>query len=94
MLAPLTMIAFIIGEAWCLFTNELAPLYVVVASVLFIFVWALEIGFWTACHTSSGDAVPGLCPVIFHNGKDELFKVSGLEYAQAAVYLAAVLIVL
>lgn len=94
MLAPLTMIAFIIGEAWCLFTNELAPLYVIVASILFIFVWALEIGFWTACHTSSGDAVPDLCPVIFQHGKDELFKVSGLGFAQAAVYLAAVLIVL
>jgi len=94
MLAPLTMLAFVVGEAWCLFTNELAPLYVVVASILAIFVWALELGFWTACHTNSGDAVPDLCPVIFQDGKDELFKVSGLGLAQAAVYLAAVLIVL
>jgi hypothetical protein len=88
------MVAFIVGEVWCLVTNELAPLYVVVFSILFILVWALEIGFWTACHTKSGDAVPDLCPVIFQHGKDELFKVSGLEFAQAAVYLAAVLIVL
>jgi hypothetical protein len=94
MLVPLIMVAFIVGEVWCLVTNELAPLYVVVFSILFILVWALEIGFWTACHTKSGDAVPDLCPVIFQHGKDELFKVSGLEFAQAAVYLAAVLIVL
>jgi hypothetical protein len=93
-LAPLIMVAFVVGEAWCLFTNELAPLYVVVASILFVFVWALEIGLWTACHTSRGDAVLGLCPVIFQHGKDELFKVSGLDLAGAAVYLAAVLIVL
>jgi hypothetical protein len=92
MLVPLIMVAFIVGEVWCLVTNELAPLYVVVFSILFILVWALEIGFWTACHTKSGDAVPDLCPVIFQHGKDELFKVSGLEFAQAAVYLAAVLI--
>lgn len=88
------MVAFIVGEAWSLFINELAPLYVVVASILFIFVWALELGFWTACHTKSGDAVPDLCPVIFQHGKDELFKVSGLDFAKASVYLAAVLIVL
>jgi hypothetical protein len=88
------MVAFVVGEAWCLFTNELAPLYVVVASILFILVWALEVGFWTACHTNSGNTVPGLCPVIFQHGKDELFEVSNLEFAQAAVYLAAVLIVL
>ena len=94
MLAPLTMIAFVVGEAWCLFTNELAPLYVVVASTLAILVWALELGFWTACHTKSGSAIPDLCPVIFQNGKDELFKVSGLELAQAAVYMAAASIML
>lgn len=94
MLAPLTMVAFVVGEAWCLFTNELAPLYVVVASTLAILIWALELGFWTACHTKSGDAVPDLCPVIFQNGKDELFKVSGLDFAHAAVYTAAALIVL
>ena len=94
MLAPLIMVAFVVGEAWCLVTNELAPLYVVVASILFIFVWALELGFWTTCNTSSGDAVPDLCPVIFQNGKDELFQISGLELAEAAVYLAAVMIVL
>lgn len=94
MLAPLTMVAFVVGEAWCLFTNELAPLYVVVASILAIFVWALELGFWTACHTNSGDAVPNLCPVIFQNGKNKLFKVSGLDFAQTAVYMAAVLIIL
>jgi len=94
MLAPLIMIAFVVGEAWCLFTNELAPLYVVIASVLFIFVWALEIGFWTVCHTNSGDAVPDLCPAIFQHGKDKLFKISGLELAQASVYMTAVLIVL
>ena len=94
MLAPLTMVAFVVGEAWCLFTNELAPLYVVVASILAIFVWALEIGFWTACHTKSGDAVSDLCPVIFQHGKDDLFKISGLDFAEASVYLAAVLIVL
>lgn len=94
MLAPLIMISFIVGEAWCLFTNELAPLYVLVASILSVLVWALELGFWTACHTKSGDAVPNLCPVIFQHGKDELFKVSGLDFAKASVYLAAVLIVL
>jgi len=94
MLAPLTMLAFVVGEAWCLFTNDLAPLYVVVASILAIFVWALELGFWTTCSTSSDDAVPDLCPAIFQNGKDELFKISGLDLAEAAVYLAAVLIVL
>jgi hypothetical protein len=94
MLAPLVMIVFVVGEIWCLFTNDLAPLYVVVASVLAIFVWALEIGFWTTCKTSSGDAVPDLCPVIFQHGKDELFNLSGLELAEAAVHLAAVLIVL
>ena len=94
MLAPLVMVAFVVGEAWCLFTNDLAPLYVVVASIFAIFVWALEVGFWTTCNTSSGDAVPNLCPVIFQHGKDELFKVFGLDFAQAAVYLAAELIVL
>lgn len=94
MLAPLAMVAFIVGEAWCLFTNELAPLYVVIASILAVFVWALEIGFWTACYAKSGDAVPDLCPVVFQHGKDELFKVSGLDFARASVYLAAVLIVL
>jgi hypothetical protein len=77
-----------------LFTNDLAPLYVVIASILSVFVWALELGLWTACHTNSGDSVPDLCPVIFQHGKDELFKVSGLEFAQAAVYVAAVLIAL
>jgi hypothetical protein len=94
MLAPLVMVAFVVGETWCLFTNELAPLYVVVASFLSTFVWALELGFWTVCHTNSGDAVPDLCPVIFKHGKDELFTVSGLGLAQVAVYMAAVLIVL
>lgn len=94
MLAPLVMIAFIVGETWCFLTNELAPLYVVVASVLSMFVWALELGFWTACHTHSGDDVPDLCPVIFKQGKDELFTISGLNLAQTAVYLAAVLIAL
>jgi hypothetical protein len=88
------MVAFVVGEAWCLFTNDLAPLYVSVASILAIFVWALEIGFWTACHTKSGHSVPDLCPVIFQHGKDELFTISGLELAEAAVYLAAVSIVL
>ena len=94
MVAPLVMVAFIVGEGWCLLTNELAPLYVVVASILSIFVWALELGFWSACQTNSGDAVPDMCPVIFKHGKDKLFKVSGLNLAQAAVYMAAALIVL
>jgi hypothetical protein len=86
------MAAFTAGETWCLLTNELAPLYVVVASVLSICVWALELGFWTACHTSSGNAVLDLCPVIFKHGKDELFTLSGLSFAQTAVYMAAILI--
>lgn len=94
MLAPLVMVAFVVGEAWCLLTNDLAPLYVVVASIFATFVWALELGFWTACHTKSGDEVPGLCPVIFKHGKDELFTISGLNLAQAATYIAAVLIAL
>jgi hypothetical protein len=94
MLAPLVMVAFVVGESWCLLTNELAPLYVVVASIFSMFIWALELGFWTACHTNSGDAVPDLCPVIFKHGKDELYTVSGLGLAQAAVYIAAVLIAL
>lgn len=94
MLAPLIMVAFIVGEAWCLLTNELAPLYVVVASIFSMFVWALEIGFWAACQTDSGDAVPDLCPIIFKHGKDEMFTISGLSLAHAAVYMAAVLIVL
>lgn len=92
MLAPLVMVAFIVGEAWCLLTNELAPLYVVIASIFSMFVWALELGFWTVCHTNSASAVPDLCPVIFKNGKDELFTISGLDLAQAMVYMAAVLI--
>jgi hypothetical protein len=94
MLAPLVMVAFVVGETWCLITNELAPLYVVVVSIFSMFIWALELGFWTVCHTNSGDAVPGLCPVIFKHGKDDLYKVSGLGLAQAAVYIAAVLIAL
>lgn len=88
------MIAFIVGETWCFLTNELAPLYVVVASIFAMFVWALELGFWTACHTKSGDDVPNLCPVIFKQGKEELFAISGLDIAQNAVYMAAVLIAL
>lgn len=94
MLAPLVMVAFIVGEAWCLLTNELAPLYVVIASIFSMFVWALELGFWTVCHNKSTNEVPDLCPVIFKNGKDELFTVSGLGLAQTAVYMAAVLIAL
>jgi hypothetical protein len=94
MLAPLVMVAFVVGGTWCLLTNELASLYVVVASIFSIFVWALELGCWTVCHTNSGDAVPSLCPVIFKHGKDELFTISGLGLAQAAVYMTAVLIAL
>lgn len=88
------MVAFIVGETWCFLTNELAPLYVVVASMFAMFVWALELGFWTACHTKSGDDVPNLCPVIFKQGKDELFTISGLDIAKVMVYMAAVLIAL
>jgi hypothetical protein len=94
MLAPLVMVAFVVGESWCLLTNGLAPLYVVVASILSMSVWTLELGLWTTCHINSGDDVPNLCPVIFQHGKDELFTISGLNLAQAAVYLAALLIVL
>lgn len=92
MLAPLVMVAFIVGEAWCLLTNELAPLYVVIASIFSMFVWALELGFWAVCHNNSTTDVPDMCPVIFKNGKDELFTISGLDIAQSAVYMAAVLI--
>ena len=88
------MVAFVVGEFWCLLTDELAPLYVVIASILSTFVWAMELGFWTACQTNSTDEVPDMCPVIFKNGKDELFTISGLNLAQNAVYLAAVLIAL
>lgn len=86
------MAAFIIGEIWCLLTNELAAMYVIVGSIFSTFVWALELGFWTVCHTNSGDAVPDMCPVIFKRGKETLFTVSGLGPAQAAVYMAAALI--
>lgn len=92
MLAPMVMAAFIVGEIWCLLTNDLAALYVIVASIFSMFVWALELGFWTVCHTNSGDAVPDMCPVIFKRGKDEYFTISGLGPAQAAVYMAAALI--
>jgi hypothetical protein len=50
--------------------------------------------FWTACHTNSGNAVPDLCPVIFKHGKAEMLTVSGLGFAQTAVYMAAVLVAL
>lgn len=89
------MSSFITGEIWCLLTNDLTPLYVVIASLFSALVWAMELGFWTACQTKSNDAVPDLCPVIFKNGKDTLFTLDHtLTPAQVAVYLAAVLIVL
>lgn len=92
MLAPMIMACFVVGEMWCLITNDLAPVYVIVASILSMAVWALELGFWTVCHYNSGDAVPDMCPVIFKRGKDEFFTISGLGIAQAAVYMAAALI--
>lgn len=92
MLAPMIMACFVVGEMWCLITNDLAPVYVIVASILSMAVWALELGFWTVCHNNSGDAVPDMCPVIFKRGKDEFFTISGLDIAQAAVYMAAALI--
>jgi hypothetical protein len=95
MLAPIALASFTTGEIWCLLTNDLAPLYVIIASILSALVWALEIGFWTSCQTKSNEAVPNLCPVIFKNGKDSLFTLSPtLAPASAAVYLAGVLIAL
>lgn len=89
------MSSFITGEIWCLLTNDLTPLYVINASLFSALVWAMELGFWTACQSKSNDAVPDLCPVIFKNGKDSLFALDPtLAPAQAAVYLAGVLIVL
>jgi hypothetical protein len=68
---------------------------VIIASLLSTLIWAMELGFWTACQTKSNDAVPDLCPVIFKNGKDILFTLEPtLGPAKAAVYLAAVSIVL
>ncbi|KAM0694037.1 hypothetical protein Q7P36_006163 [Cladosporium allicinum] len=94
-LVPLITSAFTIGEIWCLLSNDLAPLYVIIASIFSALIWAMEIGFWTACQTKSNDAVPDLCPVIFKNGKDSLFTLDRtLAPARAAVYLAAVLVVL
>jgi hypothetical protein len=68
---------------------------VIIASLFSALIWAMELGFWTACQTKSNDAVPGLCPVIFKNGKDSLFTLDPtLAPAWAAVYLAAGLVVL
>ena len=67
----------------------------IIASLISASIWAMELGFWTACQTKRNDAVPDLCPVIFKNGKGSLFTLDPtLVAAHAAVYLAAVLIVL
>jgi hypothetical protein len=68
---------------------------VIIASLFSASIWAMELGFWTACQTKSNDAVPDFCPVIFKNGKDSLFTLDPtLATAWAAVYLAAGLVVL
>ena len=67
----------------------------IIASLISALIWAMELVCWTVCQTKSNDAVPGLCPVIFKNGKDSLFTLDPtLVAAKAAAYLAAVLIVL
>lgn len=93
-LAPLVLLASIATEAHSLLTNNLSPLYVVLASPFSVLIWTLELTFWTVCRNTSGVTVPDLCPVIFKNGKDELFTLSDLGVAQASAYIAAAIIAL
>lgn len=60
-------------ENFCLWNNRLEPLYVIVAAVIAINIWVLQMTIWGPCIFAGGkDGVdgPGYCPCTDSVGND------------------------
>ncbi|KAI5361164.1 hypothetical protein Slin15195_G122770 [Septoria linicola] len=57
-----------ISETFCLWTDRLAPVWVVISSSAAICIWAGQIVLWQFCISGSETmATPGYCPQIYHD---------------------------
>jgi hypothetical protein len=72
---PFVYLVTSVTENICLWRNRLRPLYVIIAAIIALIVWALQLAFWIPCLFASvgpNDGKPPFCPAPIRQPLDDV----------------------
>ena len=89
---PLVYVATNVTENFCLWDDRVRPLYVIVASVIAINVWILQLTLWGPCMFSSKG--PGYCPYLLRQSDIKLDELQTIGEPTMVFYAVPSLILM